>query len=782
MRLFMTPAGEAAWYSALVRNVRMQITRFEIGVLDVFSLSGNKASGKTTQQFRSQDYAPDWEPDFNALRATDTVVYEGTTATMGYWRINSTDGGLIFRVPANVADMDIGNVRVYAKNTGPYPYATPGAQAYKRYEEVVDDDNGGEVLLCVGFASVADTHWKAETQFPHSLDIRLAIHADGIFNILDRTQFAFEGVVNVYEAPTEAYLKTNAANAYNVAVVATHSKTGRPAVFYRGHGQESWVGYPLHENFLATLEDPIPIADANIDSELLDFGTLNPPAIDPTDLGVVISTQPRQITLNTMSFIKKDVASWTAQTTPQTITLLPNTGQSYTTIIRIADLAFVGLDQQLYFVHNGTRYRLCARGKAYDTPPIAFNNGDTVYLEATLNGPVSSLTGTIYASLNEAPISADPNNTSVWMVGKISTHISSTVIPQPKHLSYGLTGRRIGVYTWSEYTPQQYVTGLGYDMYGVPNTASVTVRVKPSASGAGGTSFGYGGGQLASDTRDPQSYLKKDYTDPEGNKVIRRGITGLEGTRLAVLKNGTVVDNISTPVHVEGSCTFTVAENDRISFIVELIGQPHDSITLQREVLAGMALSVEGIVNASGIPWLDAKFDLATTFGPDLVPPITGTLPSLPAPPAIPQTVASYSFNDMTDNFFINSNTLVVPNGSTPYIAYGPWLALMTSPNPTIQAANIALSVFDLVITGVVNNDLTVELEKFNGWNAATSIVLISNGVIQTGLQLTTVNSEDCYRIKVTHEDPNVRIQTTLRIATDTGNKDLLIDSTVRSS
>lgn len=783
MRLFMTPAGEEAWYAALVRNVRMQITRFEIGVLDIYALSGAKQGGQSISQFRTNNYYPDWAPDYNALLANDTIAFAGDTSNIGYWRVQQNDGGLVIRIPANAGEMDIGNVRIYAKNTGPYPYAVPGAQAYKRYEEVYDDEHGGEVMLFAGFASIADSHWREETAFPQLVDIRLSIHADGMFNVLDRSQFAFEQVVNVYEADTEADLHTTAANAYGCAVVAAHSKTGLPAVFYRAHGAKQWVGYPLNETFSAMLETPKPVADINLDSGLLDRGVLDPPAITiNTPQGVVVSSQPRKLLLPNLAFTKKDVVSWTLTTSPQTLSLLPNTGQPYIATVRTADLAFLGIDQQLFLLHNGTRYRLAAQGRAYNTPPIIFRDGDTLALEGTLRGPISSLSGSVYADLNEAPISVDVDNTTTWLLGDVDMHITSTMVDLPDRLVFGNIGRRISGVTWDERTPEMYVNGLGYDMYGIPIQEPVTIRVVPSSAGVGGTSFHYGTGQMAGD--EEVSYLKNGYTDAEGNTVIRRGVTGLAGTQLNLFVNDADLGPLSTITNPEGSINLTVKNGDRIGFRAVLLGQQANPALGLKQILPAIAIAVEG-VNSQGIKWLEASFDIAATFGPDTAVPEFTAMPVVATTSPIAQTVGSSSFGDV-DAVFMDTDVIdtVVTIGD-PTIIYSSWFSLLTAPNPTLPTSNVPVSLFGYTISSsgtLDNNSVKVELIKFDPYGTPTPIVLLQNNAQPGGTVIPTLNSGDAYRVRVTFTKPRHRLQTKVRFQTDGGPKDLNIDTEVKDA
>lgn len=964
MRLFMTPAGEEAWYAALVRNVRMQITRFEIGVLDVYTLSGAKQGGQTTSQFRTNNYLPNWTPDFNALKANDTTVYEGTLANVGYWAVQQNDGGLIIRIPASAPNMDIGNVKIYAKNTGPYPYATPtqggtnnlvtdpyvqdplkwrvsaypspntsigfdvswtrisGTEAkeslgvpqalkldasqvgwtktasqlvypingntqaveagmpvvisgsarndsnhalvincewytsagtlisttnvatiaagvgkvpyvkrvnapanaskvlvtfyngnasaantamtgkiyvgpitirepvtgYKRYEEVYDDEHGGEVLLFAGFASIADLHWQEPSAFPHFIDIRLSIHADGMFNVLDRSQFAFEQVVSVFEAETELELATPAANAYGCAVISRHSKTNLPAVFYRTHGAKQWVGYPLNESITAGLEFPRPIADANIDGGLLDHGMLAPPAIEiDTPQGTVISSQPRKLLLPDLTFTQVDVSSWSASTTPQAISLQPNTGQPYVATVRTSDLAFLGSSQQLYFVHNGTRYRIAASGRAYDTPPIIFRNGDLVSLEGVLQGPISSLSGYVYAELNEAPISVDVNNTPTWLLGKVSMHVTSTIAAVPNKMVFGHIGRRINAFAWDERTPEQYVSGLGYDMYGIPKQEPVTFRVVSSESDAGGTSFMFGGGQLV-DGQNP-SYLSQTYVGPDGKPVIRRSVTGLPGTEIRLLHNGNDVGALATLADPTGQVTITVKDTDRIGLRVVLVGRAENKAANLSQVLPAVAIAIEG-VSSQGIKWFNASFDVASTFGPDgASPPPFSAMPTLTAPTALPQTIGANTLNDLTNNYLVNASVVdAVVNVGDPTIVYGPWFALMTAPNPTLPAANVTFECYDSTVTnpspGAGTPDpsaVKIELIKFDPYGSPTPIVINNGGVLLTGT-VAALYSGDAYRVKVTFTKPDHRIISHVRINTDAGQKLLTIDAAVRSA
>lgn len=775
MRLFITPAGEEAWFSALVRNVRLQLTRFEIGTLDVYSLSGAKAGGQSVQQFRNNNYTPDWEPDFGLLRSSDSIVYEGNMDTVGYWRVGPNDGGIIIRVPASVDTLDLGNIRIYGKNTGPYPFAMPKAARYRRYEEIYDNDSGGEVMLFAGFAAVADSHWKIPAAFPHFTDIRLSINADGLFNVLDVSQFAFEGVVDVFEADTEADLDTNNANAYGCAVISHHTKTGKPAVAYRTHGAKQWVGYPLNETFSALLEEPRGFADPNIDGGLLDIGTIDPPAISvDSPQGTIISSQPRKITLNPLAFNVSNVDYNLLVTDAQTITLAPNTGQPYVAVVKVADLAFLGMNQLLYFMHNGTRYRLCARGKSYSTPPIIFRHNDSVWLEGRLEGPVSSLAGVVYAELNESPISNDADNTPIWLVGRVSMHIGATVPCKPKNLDFGLTGRRIAGYSWEETTPEQRITGLGYTLYGYPQTTQVTIRVAETAGKNGGTSFTYGNQQS---TTAKQSYLRETYLDPEGKAVVRRGITGLAGTALHVIHNGVDVGAISTPLDAEQSVTITVKENDRLSFKAVLVGQEYDPTTAQPQVLPAMALAVEGI-SSYNIPWLKAEFDIAATFGPDVTPPVTSTLPDLPLLQALESTVALSSLDEITPAGYLLKSTTTSPSVGNSKTVAGSWVALLASPNPLANALTT------VTVTDVVVSDpaavYSVELERFDPWD---DIVGTDNWILADNVDGTQgpyniyFLSGNAFRVKVQTSTAGVTISLTVNMLTDAGNKALQVEA-----
>ncbi len=953
MRLFMTPAGEEAWYSALARNVRMQITRFEIGALDVYTLSGAKQSGLTTSQFRANNYLPNWQPDFAALRANDPIVHEGSAANIGYWMIQQNDGGLIIRIPATAPSMQIGNVRIYAKNTGPYPYATMaqgatnnlltdpdvqdatkwlvgsyptptidigldvswtrvtglealvktghstaikldaadpdwnkaasqrvspnwntnlqsieaglpvvfagnarndsnqalsftcewldvnnnflgsspiitiapgaglksfskrltppanavktnigfmngngsdtntpmtgvmyvgeltvrrGAVAYKRYEQVYDDEHGGEVMLFAGFASIADMHWQYPAAFPHFVDIRLSMHADGMFNVLNRSQFAFEQTVSVFDAETEADLLSPAANAYGCAVVKSHSKTHLPAVFYRTHGAKQWVGYPLNESFVAEREFPKPIADANLDSGLLDKGLLNPPPVEvDTPEGTVISSQPRYVELPDLAFTKKDVGSWTASTATRTVALRPNTGQPYVATVRVADLAFLGTNQQLFFIHNGTRYRLCAGGQAYDTPPIIFRDGDTVKLEGTLQGPISSLAGNVYAQLNEAPISNDADNKPTWLLGKVSMHINATIPAKPDRMVFGLIGRRIDGFAWDEQTPDQYVSGLGHDMYGVPREEPVTFRVVSSDANKGGTSFMYGAGQMATD-KEP-SYLRNTYRDPQGNPVIRRGVTGLPGTEIRLIHNGVDVGPLSTLTTPEGELTITVKDNDRIGLRVVLVGRAANPSLGLSQVLPAVAIAIEA-VSSQGLKWFEAAFDIAATFGPDgVTPPAYNPMPTLPNPSSLPQLLGSSTFPAVVTELINKIVVDSVVSVGDPTDVYGPWHAFMAAPNPTLAATNIDLVLEDIVTTG---SGISLALEKFDPSGASAPIVIF-NGAPVAG-QIVTLTSGDAYRARVTFTQPDRKITAKLKLLTESGYVYYTISTEVRSA
>lgn len=773
MRLFMTPAGEEAWYAALVRNVRMQLTRIEIGELDIYTLSGAKQAGQTLQQFRATSYQPDWQPDYNMLLANDTIAFASDLSNVGYWKVQQNDGGIIVRIPATAANMSIGNVRIYAKNTGPYPYASMKAQPYRRYEEVYDDEHGGEIMLFAGFSVVADPHWKHEDAFPHFVDIRLSIHAEGLFNVIDRSQFAFESVISVFEADTEKDLNSPGAFAYGCAVVASHSKTNRPAVFYRSPGARRWIGYPLNTSWAPTLDDPTPIADTNIDTGVLDHGVIDPPEITTTALqGTVISSQPRKILLPDLVFTKKDVESWAVTTDTVAVNIQPNIDQPYITRVRTADLAFLGSNQQLYLRHNTTRYRLCAKGRAYDTPPIVFKHGDLLSLEGILEGPVSSLTGSIYAELNEDPISVDANNTSTWLLGKVAMHINCTVPVTPDKMVFGKISRRLSGYSWDERTPEMYISGLGHDIYGIPQTMPVTIRVVPTEHGTGGTSFSYGGGQM--DGSVAPSYLAPDFKETDGDIVIRRGITGDTGTAISLYHNGVNVGTLSTVNEPEKSITINVQDGDRIGLRIELYGSD--------KMLPGAAIAIEGI-SSQGFRWFEASFDVAATFGPDDTEPTFNAMPALPAPTALPQTIGHNSFGDMLDNYLIQTDTVdAVVTTVDPTVVLGPWLSLMAAPNPTLAVTNAPIELRDLVITGTATNGTTIELVKFDPYNAETAIVLVNENVVVPGLVIANLEVGDSYRARVTFQDPDVRVQAVFRITTDAGYKDLLIDSTVRSA
>jgi hypothetical protein len=755
--------------------VRLEITRFEIRASDIYTLSGQKQGGKTVQQFRALNYEPTWTPNVNSIILNDAVVYNGTMDDIGYWRVRNNDGGLIFRVPNGAEDMPIGSIFVYAKNTGPYPYASMGAQAYQQYQDVYDDDHGGEVLLFMGFTSVADVHWKLETEHPHFFDVRLPIFAGGLFNNFDRRDFAFEAVVDILTVNTEKELDDPIAKAYGAAIIEHHSRTGLPAIAYRNLGAARWFAYPLHDNYQAPREELLPLADAVLDDGLLDYGTIAPPpiTINNVEQGVVITGQPRQTSLPTLTFTKKDVASWTATTTPVTVSVLPNTDQQYLCSIKVADLALLGGDQQLFLIHNTTRYNLLRRGVKRNTPPIVIRHGDTLQLEGTLQGPISSLTGYIYAELNEAPVSADVDNKPTWLIGKVNMHISCTVPTTPDKLDFGLMARRISGYTWDEYSPEQRITGLGYDIYGEPQELAITIRVKPSLGGSGG--IGYTFGNQASPGA--ASYLPADYVDPDGKTVIRRGVSGLANTYLKVYKNDVDMGSIATPLTPESFVTFTVKENDIISFRARLDGRA--ASYNMSEVLPAISLGVEG-VTSFGTKFLQGVFDLAATFGPDTTPQSKGSLPTIAYPGALTNSIGLHSFGDMANNYLINRSVVTVPSSGSPYTMTGDWLTLMASPNPTINAAT-SLEIMGLVVTGTATNGFSIQLEKFGPWAAAVTFSLATQAGVVTPVNIGNVAPADTFRIKATFSDPDVRVQLVVRVTTENSVKDLLVDCTVRS-
>lgn len=766
MRLFMTDLGREAWYAALVRNVRMEITRFEVGALDIYTLSGDKQAGRTVQQFRANNYNPNWQPDIATVIANDTVGYAGSKSEIGYWRLRNNDGGLVLRVPASAPDMFVGNVRIYAKNTGPYPYPSESSPAYKQYQEVYPDGQGGEILLFIGFEPIANMHWKSTTEFPHFFEIRTSIYADGLFNTIDRNDMAFEADIKVKEIDNENDLDSHVVDGYSCVILKQHTQTQLPAVVYRVKGANRWIGYPLHEIYTPELEYPPPIADEILDNELLDFGTVDPPPINDENAGAVIASQPRRIAPLVLSFTKKDVTTWTFTSNVVSVNIEPSSVAAYYCRVRTLDFAFLGTGQQIYLVHNGTRHRLNVGNQNLNTSLIGFRHGDSIYLEGTLTGPISSITGQIYAELNEAPITTDPNNTQIWLHGTVSCHISATLAKHPANLDYGLTGRRLAGYDWQEFTPEQYISGVGYDLYGIPDTAPVFIRIKPSESEAGGTGYTFGAQQ--NDISSP-SYLPIDYRSVDGNSVIRRGVTGLAGTGLRVFQNGTDMGLISTQENPEGGLTLVVKDNDRLSFKAELVGQAYNPLANEEQVLPTMALEVQGISN-SGASWLQARFDIAATFGPDVTPNEPDPLPVLPPLSPLPNMIAAHSFDNTPPEYAVDGYKKETPSVSTPIIFYSDWVTLIGSPNPTIAVPNVSITMSDLVVTGTTVNGFIVQLEKFAPWAINPPILLADQNGVASGI---TVNSNvsDAFRVKVVMFDPNTTIELNMSFLTDLGPK-----------
>lgn len=776
MRLFITDLGREAWFAALVRNVRMEITRFEIGELDIYTLSGDKQAGRAISQFRADNYRPDWQLDLLTLIANDVIGYEGSKAEIGYWRVRNNDGGLVLRIPATAPNMTVGNVRIYAKNTGPYPYPSESSPAFKQYKDVYIDERGGEVLLFVGVAPVANPHWQQVADIPNYLEVRTSIYADGLFNVIDRNDLSFEADTKVVELPDEVALSSHLTDGYSCAVINQHNVTKRPAVAYRINGTNRWVAYPLHENLFAPLEYPRSISDDVLDNGLLDFGVVDPPPINDESEGAVIVSQPRRLDPLVLAFTKKDVDVWTVTSNVVNVNIEPTTTAAYYCRIRTLDLAFLGLSQQLYIVHNGVKYRLNVNNQNLNSPLLALRHGDTLQLEATLVGPISSLTGQIYAELNENPLSADPNNTKLWLAGSVNCHITSTLSSTPTMLDYGLTGRRIADYTWDEFTPAQYVSGLGYDLYGLPNTTQATIQVTPSVAGVGGTGYTYGAQQNQIGT---PSYLASDFVTDDGKDVIRRGVSGLAGTKLTVYHNDVAIGVIGTQENPEGSVNLTITDNDKISFRVELVGQPRDSSINQLEVLPAIALDVQG-VTVTGQPWLHARFDVAATHGPDLVANIPDLLPDLPPIPPLPNNIGSNSFIGSDPMYIVNGYAKVAPSISSPAVFYGNWVTVMGSPNPTQPVLNAPITLSNLQVSGTIVDGFLVQLEKFVPWAISPPVLLADRYGVATGVVVDSA-VYDTFRVKVTIFDPDLDISLDMAFFTELGLRSRIIKAKVET-